>query len=275
VVKTATRPSTAAPVVGEGETVLARETAGTRSQVARALLERGPQTAATLGERLGLTPAAVRRHLDALLADGAVYAREPRVVARRGRGRPAKVFALTDSGRDAFEAAYDTLAVNAMRFLAETGGASAIAEFARRQAAAVEARLSSVGAAVDPPQALAAALTADGYAATIEPLPGGGAQLCQHHCPVAHVATAFPQLCEAETEAFARILGTHVQRLATIAHGDGICTTHIPPPVRRDRAATKATTTTRNLAPPARLELSKPSNDLRTPDARMSGRTSS
>jgi hypothetical protein len=25
-----------------------------------------------------------------------------------------------------------------------------------------------------------------------------------------------------------RLLGTHVQRLATIAHGDGVCTTHIP-----------------------------------------------
>ena len=28
-----------------------------------------------------------------------------------------------------------------------------------------------------------------------------------------------PQLCEAETEAIASVLGTHVQRLATIAHG--------------------------------------------------------
>ena len=60
--------------------------------------------------------------------------------------------------------------------------------------------------------------------------PGQGAageQLCQHHCPVAHVAAEFPQLCEAETEAFGRLLGTPVQRLATIAHGDGICTTHV------------------------------------------------
>ena len=55
----------------------------------------------------------------------------------------------------------------------------------------------------------------------------GGEQLCQHHCPVAHVAAEFPQLCEAETEAFGRLLGTPVQRLATIAHGDGICTTHV------------------------------------------------
>ena len=37
---------------------------------------------------------------------------------------------------------------------------------------------------------------------------------------------------EAETEAIGRVLGTHVQRLATIAHGDGVCTTCIPASVR-------------------------------------------
>ena len=42
------------------------------------------------------------------------------------------------------------------------------------------------------------------------------------------MAHEFPQLCEAETEAIGRVLGTHVQRLATIAHGDGVCTTCIP-----------------------------------------------
>ena len=45
---------------------------------------------------------------------------------------------------------------------------------------------------------------------------------------MAHVAEQFPQLCEAETRAFSRLLGVHVQRLATIAHGDGVCTTHVP-----------------------------------------------
>jgi predicted ArsR family transcriptional regulator len=55
-----------------------------------------------------------------------------------------------------------------------------------------------------------------------------GEELCQHHCPIAHVAAEFPQLCEAETEALSKVLGTHVQRLATIAHGDGVCTTFIP-----------------------------------------------
>ena len=76
-------------------------------------------------------------------------------------------------------------------------------------------------------EALAQFLTEQGYAASIEKKPMGE-ELCQHHCPIAHVASEFPQLCEAETEALSRLLGTHVQRLATIAHGDGVCTTFIP-----------------------------------------------
>jgi predicted ArsR family transcriptional regulator len=77
--------------------------------------------------------------------------------------------------------------------------------------------------------ALADALTDLGFAASVEPAPTG-AQLCQHHCPVSHVAERFPQLCEAETAAFAELLGHHVQRLATLAQGAGVCTTVIPDP---------------------------------------------
>ncbi len=59
-------------------------------------------------------------------------------------------------------------------------------------------------------------------------LDGLGVQLCQHHCPVREVAAEFPQLCDAETAALGRLLDVHVQRLATISHGDGVCTTYIP-----------------------------------------------
>jgi predicted ArsR family transcriptional regulator len=204
---------------------------GTRARVARLILENGPITAFALSSRLGLTPAAIRRHLDALLADRMIEARKARVYGSRGRGRPAKVFAITDAGRSAFEHAYDDLASSALRFLARTRGLEAVAEFAREQIADLEWRYRPVVEAAPTKarvQALAAALTADGYAASADIAPaGGGQQLCQHHCPVAHVAAEFPQLCEAETEAFGRLLGTPVQRLATIAHGDGICTTHV------------------------------------------------
>ncbi len=209
--------------------------ASTRERVAQTILENGPSTAADLAVRLDLTPAAVRRHLDHLAEDGTVEARERRVYGARGRGRPARVFALTEAGRDAFDQQYDDLAAAALRFLAETSGDEAIMEFARRRVDFIErdcATLMRAEPALSPAQALAQVLTAEGYAATLRELPvvgrGAGEQLCQQHCPVSHVAHEFPQLCEAETEAIGRVLGTHVQRLATIAHGDGVCTTSIP-----------------------------------------------
>ena len=204
--------------------------APTRDRVARSILENGPSTALDLASRLDLTAAAVRRHLDHLVEGGHAEAREQKVYGSRGRGRPAKVFALTDAGRDVFDQQYDDLAVQAIRFLAETGGDEAVMEFARRRVAFVE-RDYAVAVAEDPTltpaQALAKVFTAEGYAASVRDLPIGD-QLCQQHCPVSHVAHEFPQLCEAETEAIGRVLGTHVQRLATIAHGDGVCTTCIP-----------------------------------------------
>ena len=168
----------------------ARDDARTRDRVARALHEHGPQSAGALSARFG----------------------------------------LTDQGRAAFPHAYDDLAAAALRYLHDTGGDAAVADFAHQRSAALEARYGAQLAGVPAegrPAALAAALSADGYAASAEQA-GLGVQVCQHHCPVAHVAADFPQLCEAETEAFGRLLGTHVQRLATIAHGDGVCTTHIP-----------------------------------------------
>ncbi len=208
----------------------------TRQRVARSILDNGPSTAAALAERLELTPAAVRRHLDQLLDEGAVEAREPRSRAGRGRGRPAKVFALTETGRDGFDQAYDDLAVQALRFLAETGGEPAVREFSRRRVAFIEERFQGVRASdptLSPAEVLARVFSDEGYAASVRdllPVNGKsvGEQLCQQHCPVSHVAHEFPQLCEAETEAISRVLGTHVQRLATIAHGDGVCTTCIP-----------------------------------------------
>lgn len=214
----------------------------TRESVARMLLEHGPVTAAQVADSLGLSPAAVRRHLDALLADGqASYRSAPRRTPR-GRGRPAKFFLLTAAGRARFEHTYDDLAVAALHFLAERDGEQAVRSFAERRVTDLVGRhRAEVVAAPDPlarAQLLAVALSTEGYAASAEHV-GAGTQLCQHHCPVSHVAAEFPQLCEAETEAFADLLGVHVQRLATIARGDAVCTTHIP--VSRVARATRKT----------------------------------
>lgn len=203
----------------------------TRERVAQLILDLGPSTASALSEQLGLTPAAVRKHLDAMVAAGTLVAREAPVRGPRGRGRPARLFSLSDAGHAVTgPSAYDAVAVEALRFLRETAGEQAVEEFARKRVADWEARYTeriTTLPLADRPAALAEALCDDGFAATVHD-GGCGVQVCQHHCPVQHVAEEFPALCEAETEAIGRLVGRHVQRLATIAHGDGVCTTHIP-----------------------------------------------
>ena len=207
----------------------------TWDRVRQLLAEDGPLTAADLASRLRLTPAAVRRHLDLLSEQGAIEEREPAITG--GRGRPARAYILSVAGRAGMDNDYADLATSALRFLAEHVGADAVGEFARERSAGLETRyaaqLPSAGEDVSArAQALALALSADGFAASIRPvgagLPVAGVQLCQGHCPVLHVAAEFPVFCDAETETFSRLLGVDVQRQTTLAGGEHVCTTFIP-----------------------------------------------
>lgn len=212
-------------------------------RVARSLLDGGPATASELAGRLGHTPTVVRRHLDALVAEGVVQADDQRPYGPtpvRGRGRPARVFSLTDAGSHAFDVDYDDLAVSALAFIERAYGEQAVLDFARERAKSLVARHGSSLSGAHETQArltlLAQGLAQDGYAATTVET-DTGPQLCQHHCPVRHAAARFPQLCEAETEAFEQLLGTHVLRLATIGRGDGVCTTLVPALMNRRTSA--------------------------------------
>jgi len=223
----------------------------TRRKIMSQLLKRGPVTATELGAELGLTPAGVRRHLDALIADALVETCEANSVAGAevGRGRPAKYFRLTDQGRSHFGDTYDELALDAVDLIESLGGDDAVRAFAQGRIAkilrGVRGEVSngaeSAGAAdvdgvtdadsADDVEAIvaevAAALEEHGYATSVTRA-GGGIQICQHHCPVSAVAAKHPELCDAEHEAISQLVGRHVQPLALIANGHGICTTNIP-----------------------------------------------
>ena len=212
-------------------------------RVARALLVGGPATATEVARRVDSSPTVVRRHLETLMSEGLVVASEHRPYGPspvRGRGRPARVFALTDEGRHVFDVAYDDLAVSALRFLRVHGGDSAVRGFAEQRALEMVTRYrATVHEEATPAgrlSALAELLTDDGYAATAKDAEAGPL-LCQHHCPVSHVASEFPEICEAETQAFEELLGTHVLRLATIGRGDGVCTSLVPSLMNRRTSA--------------------------------------
>ncbi|HHW84520.1 MAG TPA: winged helix-turn-helix transcriptional regulator [Actinomycetales bacterium] len=218
---------------------IAASEAGTRERILDLVIQHGPITAAELASQLDLTAAAVRRHILALEEDGLIVEHEATTGPHTPRrGRPARLYVSTELGQARLTNAYSDIARATMAFLEEELGEEAVEAFAEAKFAALferyEPRVAAAGEdPLDRAQALADALTADGYAATVRTVGDGFAlQLCQGNCPVLRVAHEYPQLCAAETRAFGKLLDLHVQRLATLADGEHVCTTNIPLNVR-------------------------------------------
>ncbi|MHA7221905.1 helix-turn-helix transcriptional regulator [Arthrobacter sp. RHLT1-20] len=212
----------------------------TRDRVLNAVLEHGPISAAELGELLGFTPAAVRRHLDHLSRNGVI---EVKRAARSGAGagRPARRYVLSSQGQSTLGNDYLDIATLALQRLNEMAGPEAVRQFAVERFAEMERRyapeIEQAGTDITArARVLSEALSRDGFvasAASIEakaPLPAAlsSVQLCQGHCPIQQLAAQFPVFCDVETEVFSRLVGVDVRRLSTLARGGHVCTTHIP-----------------------------------------------
>jgi predicted ArsR family transcriptional regulator len=212
-----------------GNTILDEDT--TRERVLQLIVSDGPVNAAKLADILGLTPAGVRRHISYLEDSGQiqVYTDKPE---KGVRGRPSRQYVATNRAHVEMPSAYSGIAAEALAFIAEKAGSEAVEEFAAHRFASFEEKYASGITATDPherAEQLAKALNAEGFAASIRPVSGVPMlQLCQGHCPVQDVAAQFPQLCEAEAKLFSKILGTHTQRLVTLAGGGHVCTTNVP-----------------------------------------------
>src|SRR5688572_11053264 len=131
----------------------------TRDRVLNAVLEHGPVSAAELGDLLGFTPAAVRRHLDHLSREGVI---EVKRIARAGAGagRPARRYVLSSRGQSTLGDDYLNIASSALRRLQELAGEEAVREYAEERFSDMERRYATeVEAAGDDITARAMALS--------------------------------------------------------------------------------------------------------------------
>lgn len=212
------------------EPEIAESESSTRDRVLQLVIADGPVTANSLAAALGLTTAGIRRHIGCLEDAGLISIHDGRPTG--ARGRPARYYVATDLAHSGLTGEYPDIATQALKFLVEVAGEGAIEDFAEQRMVEFESRYGPAITAKDTAgrvQQLADALCADGFAATVRPVAGAVTiQLCQGHCPVQHVAAQFPQLCDAEAQVFARLVGSHTQRLATLASGGHVCTTSVP-----------------------------------------------
>jgi predicted ArsR family transcriptional regulator len=221
----------------------------TREQILLLLRRHGRLSAPRLADLLKINSVGVRRHLGLLERDGLVES----TIEKPTRGRPAAIYRLTDAGLERFPRRYDEVAREALAFLKDHD-AAALAQFLawrnERLAASYAGRVDGATLA-ERTDALAGVLSEQGFMAEVESAPGGGLRLCQHNCTVEHLAAELPDLCTSEAELFERLLGTQVEREATVVDGAVRCVTRIDLGRRGRRSANSTTPSPKATRSPA------------------------
>ena len=204
----------------------------TRRKVLLLLRKHPGVTVAELSSQLQLTAMGVRRHLDALEAEGLV---EPTQCARKGPGRPASGWRLSTTGLELFPRRYDGVALDLLEDLAEHSGPETVdAVFGRRTEKLVEsyeAALAGTDGLAERVAGLARIRDDAGYLAEWAEADDGSLLLTENNCAVHRVAERYPVVCAQELALIRRVMGPDVEvtRAAHTMAGDAVCSYCIRP----------------------------------------------
>ena len=187
---------------------------GTKEKVLE-LLRARPLTAKEVAEALGLSRAAVGKHLQDLEARGLVRSEVRRC---SGRGRPHRLYQAQDG-----ESPYAALCGDVLRGLEEALGREGVVAFLRERNRSRLASLRLQGLPLrEKLERLAEALRQEGYEAEVVE-EGGRLYLCQRRCPRLALSREHEALCEGELLAYEELLGLPLVREERIAEGGSCC----------------------------------------------------
>ncbi|MCU1458173.1 MAG: putative transcriptional regulator [Actinomycetia bacterium] len=210
--------------------------APTRRAILVALKRTGGATAEELGAGLGITPSAVRQHLQALTAEGLVEHAPDRARA----GRPRHRHVLTPAGEAFFPKRYGDLTLELLAD-AEAEDAGLVDRlFERRRNRRLERTLLRVeGRPLEGRvEELTRVLDEDGYVASCERADDGALRIVEHNCAVLEVARRYGQACSTELEFIRAVLpDAQVERVRHMMAGQSACAYEIRPREREDAPA--------------------------------------
>lgn len=216
----------------------------TKSRAGRAVIDalklNGPQTAQALAGMLGVTAMAIRQHLYDLAEQGLVSCAERHGGGGddsrgRGRGRPAKIWSLTEGANGFFPDGHADLAVGLIHTVRAAFGEAGIDQLL---AVRTDTQLKTYGKALgtarsieDRLQALARVRTHEGYMADVESKEDGSFIFVERHCPICSAAQACTGLCASELQVFQHALGedVSVERTDHILAGARRCAYRVRP----------------------------------------------
>jgi predicted ArsR family transcriptional regulator len=197
-----------------------------RGRVLFQLKTKGPQTAARVAKRLGVTTMAVRQHLSVLQGEGfAEFTDE-----RRKVGRPSRVWQLTPKADERFPDCHAELAVGMLQAIQSAFGEEGLerltADRTRKQVESYRARMPSPETPLDERvAALATIRREEGYMAECSRAGNGEIELVENHCSISKAAHFCPKLCGSELTLFREVLGdgVTVERIEHLLSGDRRC----------------------------------------------------
>jgi predicted ArsR family transcriptional regulator len=175
------------------------------------LKTKGPQPAAQIAKRLGVTAMAIRQHLYTL-RDGGLVTYEDE---RRKVGRPARIWRITEKAQARFPDSHAELTVEMLAIIRATFGERGIerllTERTRLQTRAYAERLRAAGKSLEARvNALAKIRAEQGYMAEASRQRDGSFLLTENHCPICAAATECQGLCREELVLFSSVLGKDV-----------------------------------------------------------------
>jgi predicted ArsR family transcriptional regulator len=205
----------------------------TEDRILYLLKSKGPQTAAQLAKRLGVTAMAVRQHLYRFGRDGLVAFTDQ----RRPVGRPVRVWRLTERAAARFPESHAELTLEMIAAMRSTFGEAGLdrllAERTRLQLEAYRERIRSAGNGTlkSHVRVLAAIRREQGYMAECVTRADGSLLLRENHCPICVAAKSCQGLCREELGLFRAVLGgqARVERTDHILAGASRCTYVITP----------------------------------------------
>ncbi|WP_286828541.1 MULTISPECIES: helix-turn-helix transcriptional regulator [Kordiimonas] len=202
----------------------------TREIILTELKRVGACRADDLAEKLELTPMAIRQHLYQLRDEGAVVC----CAKPQGRGRPAKMWELTEKADVYFPDAHRDLSLDLIDSMKDLFGPEGLERLVDhrtlKQKSRYEASFAGKATLQDRLKALAKERANEGYMAeAVEK--DGTLFLLENHCPICEAAKACSGLCGKELSLFKELLAdeAEVERTEHLLSGGKRCAYKITP----------------------------------------------
>jgi radical SAM protein with 4Fe4S-binding SPASM domain len=189
------------------------------------LKTRGPQTAVTLSQQLGMTAVGARQHLTLLQQQGLVYPED----RRESVGRPKRYWCLTEKAQSRFPDTHAHLTLDLLNAIRTEFGEDGLDKLiCRREAdslAHYRAATAVCGGIPEKIEKLTQLRSREGYMAQWQQQDDGSFLLIENHCPICAAAQLCQGFCRAELDIFRSVLGERVtvERIDHILAGARRC----------------------------------------------------